>query len=155
MILIAFIALLVLCTYQDIRFRGIHWIIFPLILVGAILLRWDELNPIILVWNAGFLLFLLLGLTLYLSVKEQRLVNITKGYFATGDILFLIAIIPLFSFNWFVLFFTVGTLLTLVFHLIASMIKTQKTIPYAGYLAIVGIVYVTFSNQLHQLILLD
>lgn len=155
MALFAFIALLILCTYQDIRFRGIHWVIFPLILLGAIVLRWDELNPITLIWNAGFLLFLLLGLTLYLSVKEQRLVNITNGYFATGDVLFLIAIIPLFTFHWFVLFFTIGTLLTLVFHLVASMIKPQKTIPYAGYLAIVGIGYVTFSNQLHQLILLD
>ncbi len=150
-VLITFIAILVLCFYQDIRFRGVHWLVFPLILGGAIALNWDDLNATMLLYNAGFLVFLLLGLTLYLSLKEQRLVNITKGYFSLGDILFLIAIIPLFTFQWFVIFFTFGTIITLVFHLIASMIKPQKTIPYAGYMAIVGIGYVTFTEQLQSL----
>lgn len=152
MIYFAFIALLVMCTYQDLRFRGIHWFVFPLLLLGAIALRWNELDATTLVLNTGFLTFLLLGLTLYLSLKEQRFVNITKGYFALGDILFLIALIPLFSFEWFILFFTAGTILTLIFHVIASMIKPQKTIPYAGYMAIVGVGYLAFSEQLHQLI---
>lgn len=155
MILISIIALLVVCTYQDLRFRGIHWFVFPLLLVGVIALRWNEIDAETLLLNAGFLLFLLLGLTLYLSLKEQRLVNITSGYFALGDILFLCALIPLFSFHWFVLFFTVGTCATLIFHLIASFIKPQKTVPYAGYMAIVGITYLAFSEQLHQLIVFE
>jgi hypothetical protein len=155
MISFAFIALLVICTYQDLRFRGIHWFVFPLLLIGAIALRWDELDAITLLYNTGFLLFLLLGLTLYLSLKEKRLVNITNGYFSWGDILFLIALIPLFPFHWFILFFTFGTISTLLFHLIASMIKPQKSIPYAGYMAIIGITYLTFSEQLHQLIVFE
>jgi len=150
-ILLTFIAILVLCFYQDVRFRGVHWFVFPLILAGAIALNWNELNLTTLAYNTGFLLFLLLGLTLYLSLKEQRLVNVTKGYFATGDILFLVAMIPLFTFQWFVIFFTFGTIITLIFHLIAAMIKPQKTIPYAGYMAVVGIGYVTFSEQLQTL----
>ena len=153
--LIAFIAILVLCFYQDVRFRGIHWIVFPLVLTGAILLNWQNLNLTTIAYNTGFLAVLLLGLTLYLSLKEQRLVNITDGYFSTGDILFLIAMLPLFNFQWYILFFTFGTILTLVFHLIASMIKAQKTIPYAGYMAIVGIGYVAFSEQLQNLILFN
>jgi hypothetical protein len=152
-LLIAFIAIMVLCFYQDVRFRGIHWFVFPLILIGTIALNWNELNVTTLVYNTGFLVVLLLGLTLYLSLKEQRLVNITKGYFAMGDILFLIAMIPLFTFQWFVIFFTFGTIITLIFHLIAAMIKPQKTIPYAGYMALVGIGYVAFSEQLQNLIL--
>ena len=104
-------------------------------------------------YNAGFLTVLLLGLTVYLSLKEQRLVNVTDGYFATGDILFLVAMIPLFSVQWYILFFTFGTIATLIFHLIASMVKPQKTVPYAGYMALVGIGYVAFSEQLQNLIL--
>lgn len=152
-ILFAFIAILVLCFYQDVRFRGIHWFVFPLVLTGAITLNWENLNFATIAYNTGFLIVLLLGLTLYLSLKEQRLVNITDGYFSAGDILFLVAMIPLFTFQWFVIFFTFGTILTLVFHLIASMIKPQKTIPYAGYMAIVGIGYVAFSEQLQNFIL--
>lgn len=98
MILLSIIALLVICTYQDLRFRGIHWFVFPLLLGGVIALRWNELNAETLLYNTGFLLFLLLFLTLYLSLKEQRLVNITSGYFSWGDILFLCAMIPLFPF---------------------------------------------------------
>ncbi len=150
-LLVTFIAILVLCFYQDVRFRGIHWLIFPLILAGTIALNWNGLSLTTLIYNTGFLVFLLLGLTLYLSLKEQQLVNITKGYFATGDILFLVAMIPLFTFQWFVIFFTFGTIITLLFHLIAMMIKPQKTIPYAGYMALVGIGYVAFSDQLQNL----
>lgn len=152
-ILLSFIAILILCFYQDVRFRGIHWFVFPLVLAGAIALNWENLTLTTIAYNAGFLTILLLGLTLYLSLKEQRLVNITDGYFSTGDILFLIAMIPLFTFQWYVLFFTFGTILTLVFHLFASMIKPQKTVPYAGYMAIVGIGYVAFCEQLQNLIL--
>ena len=151
--LLAFIAILVLCFYQDVRFRGIHWFVFPLVLMGSIALNWDNLNLITMAYNAGFLTVLLLGLTVYLSLKEQRLVNVTDGYFATGDILFLVAMIPLFSVQWYILFFTFGTIATLIFHLIASMVKPQKTVPYAGYMALVGIGYVAFSEQLQNLIL--
>lgn len=151
--LIAFIAILVLCFYQDVRFRGIHWFVFPLVLMGSIALNWDNLNLITMAYNAGFLTILLLGLTIYLSLKEQRLVNVTEGYFATGDILFLIAMTPLFTVQWYILFFTFGTIATLIFHLIASIVKPQKTVPYAGYMALVGIGYVAFSEQLQNLIL--
>ncbi len=153
-ILLAFIAVLVLCFYQDVRFRGIHWVLFPLVLVGAIALNWDNLNWETMALNLGFLLVLLLGLTLYLSVKFGEFVNITNDFFSIGDILFLVAMIPLFSFHWYILFFTIGTMLTLVFHVIATVLKPQKSIPYAGYMALVGIAYVTFSDQLQFITLL-
>lgn len=150
-ILISFIAILVLCFYQDVRFRGVHWALFPLILTGAIALNWENLNGETMALNLGFLLVLLLGLTLYLSLKFGEFVNITNGFFSVGDILFLIAMIPLFSFHWYILFFTIGTMLTLVFHVIATVFKQQDSVPYAGYMALVGIAYATFSEQLQQL----
>lgn len=152
LILLPFITILVLCVYQDVRYRGIHWFVFPLVLAGALMQNWSEFDLIVLAYNIGFVVFLLLGLTLYLSLKEGKLINITNGYFSVGDILFLLALTPLFSIQWFVIFFTFGTIATLIFHLIASMIKPQKTIPYAGYMAIVCIGYLVFHDQLHQLI---
>lgn len=152
-ILIAFIAVLVLCFYQDVRFRGIHWVLFPLILAGAMALNWENLNWTTIAYNAGFLMVLLLGLTLYLSLKFEKWINITDGFFSIGDILFLVAIIPLFTFQWYVVFFTFGTMLTLVFHVVATVFKPQDSIPYAGYMALVGIAYATFSEQLQQLLI--
>lgn len=152
-ILIAFIAVLVLCFYQDVRFRGIHWVLFPLILAGAMALNWENLNWTTIAYNAGFLMVLLLGLTLYLSLKFEKWINITDGFFSIGDILFLVAIIPLFTFQWYIVFFTFGTMLTLVFHVVATVFKPQDSIPYAGYMALVGIAYATFSEQLQQLLI--
>jgi hypothetical protein len=146
------IFVLVLCAYQDVRFRGIHWIVFPLLLCATIAMNLESISAITILYNAGFLIVLMLLLTLYLSLKMGRLVNITKGYFSWGDILFLVAMIPLFSFQWYILFFTIGTCLSLILHLIASMIKPQKTVPYAGYMAMVGIIYLAGGRHLQDLI---
>ena len=144
-----FIALLVLCFYQDVRFRGIHWVVFPLLLIGSFWVNdawlWGDVLA-----NVGFLVGSLLALTLYLSIKESRLVNITKGYFSWGDILFLIALAPLFAFRGYLIFFTFGTCITLLMHIVASLIKRQKTIPYAGYMAIVGIGFLVFQEQIQN-----
>lgn len=127
--------------------------LFPLILAGAMALNWENLNWTTIAYNAGFLMVLLLGLTLYLSLKFEKWINITDGFFSIGDILFLVAIIPLFTFQWYIVFFTFGTMLTLVFHVVATVFKPQDSIPYAGYMALVGIAYATFSEQLQQLLI--
>lgn len=144
-----FIALLALCFYQDLRFRGIHWSIFPLLLGGSFWLNqsfdwWDVLN------NCAFLSGTLLMLTLYLSLKEGRLVRITQGYFSWGDILFLLAMTPLFEFYGYLLFFTLGTCLSLILHLITSLIAKQKTVPYAGYMAAVCVFFLLFHEQIQN-----
>ena len=142
-----FIALLTLCFYQDLRFRGIHWSVFPLLLVGSFWLNdtfswWDILS------NCAFLTATMGMLTIYLSLKEGHLVRITQGYFSWGDILFLLAMTPLFGFYRYLLFFTLGTCLTLVMHLIASMISKQNTVPYAGYMAAFSVGFLFFYDQL-------
>lgn len=144
-----FIALLVLCFYQDVRFRGIHWVVFPLLLIGSFWIN-EAWLWIDVLSNVGFLVGSLLALTVYLTLKEGRLVNITKGYFSWGDILFLLALAPLFAFRGYLIFFTFGTCLTLLMHIVASMIKRQKTIPYAGYMAIVGIGFLVFQEQIQN-----
>ena len=144
------IALLVLCLYQDVRSRSIHWVLFPLILTTSILLNFDQLNFLIIGMNLAFLATLLLGLTLYLSAKNRKWTNITNGYFSWGDILFLVAVVPLFDVQSYIFFFTIGTLLTLVLHLIAMLFKKQEGVPYAGYMSLLGIGYIVFQDQLYQ-----
>jgi len=136
---------------QDIKHRGVHWVLFPILLVGCIYYSFENISINQVVYNFSFLVVLLSSLTIYLSIKERRIINISKGYFSWGDILFLVVIIPLFSFQMYMLFFIVGTILSLIFHLIASMISIQKTLPYAGYMSILGIVYLVFENRIQQI----
>ncbi|MCH2229633.1 MAG: hypothetical protein MK105_04750 [Crocinitomicaceae bacterium] len=126
---------LLISFYQDLRFRGIQWFIFPLILIFSIFLKWETLS-IGTLYNLLFIVLCLSGLTMYLSIKEGRIINITKGFFSWGDILILIALCPLFSLEGYILFFTVGTILTLVTFLIVNIWVKSKTVPYAGYMAL-------------------
>lgn len=150
MIFYVLIVLLVLCLYQDVRSRSIHWVLFPLLLSASILLNFEQLSPLIIGMNLIFLVTLMLGLTLYISLKNRQWTNITAGYFSWGDILFLVAVLPLFDFPSFILFFTVGTMITLVIHLIVLLFRKQNGVPYAGYMAFLGIVYLVFQDQLYQ-----
>jgi len=145
--IIAIIFLLIFI--QDLKYRGVHWILFPVLLSGCVYYSLEVISMSQILQNLSFLLVLLSSLTIYLSIKEGRMVNITNGYFSWGDILFLIVIIPLFPFHLYMLFFIVGTVLTLVFHLFASIISIQKTLPYAGYMSLIGMVYLLFENRIH------
>lgn len=152
MILYLFIGLLVLCFVQDVRFRGIHWMIFPLILAGSVWLNFEALTLQTILSNMLFLIVIFGGLTLYLFVRNRKLVKLTQGYFSWGDILFLLAILPLFDTLSFIYFFTVGTLLSLIIHGATMLFKKQKNVPYAGYMAIASIAYLCFQAQLTSLL---
>lgn len=147
------ISLLVLCFIQDVKFRGVHWIVFPLILGGTFYLNFEIFVWNDLILNFFFLLFMMLMLTLYLSIKLKKLILITKGFFSLGDILFLLAVIPLFTFQEYVYFYTIGTVLSLLFHFIANRIRKQETVPYAGYMSIVTILFIIFREQLQTFLI--
>lgn len=142
---------LLISFYQDIRFRGIQWFLFPLILVFSLAYNWG-LPSITVVYNVLFVVLCLLGLTIYLSLKEGRIVTITKGYFSWGDILILIALSPLFTFESYILFFTIGTVFTLITFLTMNIWLKSQTIPYAGYMALFAIITLLSDIDLTYLI---
>lgn len=144
------IALLVLIACQDVLFRGVHWTLFPLLLIAVVLVKNGVMDWEMIGYNSLLLVFMLLMITLYASLKSGRLVNITKEFFALGDILFMIAMIPLFDYQWYLLFFTFGAMISLIFHGVAMLIKPQKSLPFAGYMALVGILYLAFKTPLHN-----
>lgn len=150
MALVACLILLGFCLYQDLRYRGIQWFLFPLLFAASLWWR-TELLWLDIAWNLSILFALMLALTVYVSVKEQRWVAITKGYFSWGDILFLAVVTPLFDPVSFLIFFTAGTCLSLVLHLLASLLKRQETIPYAGYMSLIGALALLFPNWLNHL----
>jgi len=93
--------------------------------------------------NLIFVIVVMSVLFLYVSIREKKLTNIFENHFGIGDVLFFIAVSPLFSTTNFVLFFISGMILSGIFHLAISQMghyvaksTTEKTIPLAGYLAV-------------------
>jgi hypothetical protein len=131
-----------------VKYRGVHWSVFPLLLVGSAIYRDGQVDWLHVGYNLLFLIVLLSTLTLYLSLRQGMLINITRGFFSWGDILFLLAIIPLFGLRSYMMLFVFGTIATLILHLIVLMFKRQHTIPYAGYMSISTALFILFQTQI-------
>lgn len=136
------VAVLLFIFYQDMRYRAVYWIVFPLLLLLMIVVvvKNQTIQDLFISssYNIGFLLAQLVLLFVYFSVKERRLVNITSGYLGWGDILFLLCIAFYLSpFNY-LIFYIASLLVVLCFSLIIYYLKPAKEskIPLAGLQAI-------------------
>lgn len=146
--------ILLVMFVQDLKDREISLILFPTTFVLSILLESQHEKGLNILWNGLFLVFVLGALTLYLSVKYKKWINITQGYFSIGDCIFLFTITPLFSLENYVLFFTLSTASTLFVFLLTSRFMENKTIPYAGFVALFLIIVLHYPNwavKFHQL----
>lgn len=139
---------------QDVRQRAVYWFLFPVLCAVGIWYKWNSLLIEMIKWNTFFIVFCLLMLSFYVSIKEKTWTPIWKGYFSWGDICFLGAIIPILPFPTFLVYFTFGTILALFIHTI-SLLKNEKvnTIPYAGYMAATLIPVLLLEHKLQPWIL--
>lgn len=144
------ILILVVIFYQDLKHRSVLWLLFPALFLLNIAYNWEAIHWVNSLISLAFIAFLLVSLTLYLSIKTGRLVAVWKGFFSLGDILFILAITPLFTWIQFVYFFTFGTIVVLLIHLVFTLFSTNKTVPYAGHLALVTIVFLLFKTPINQ-----
>ncbi|MEZ2337942.1 hypothetical protein AB6735_20000 [Mucilaginibacter sp. RCC_168] len=133
--------LLGLVWVHDLRYRAVSWIIFPFLFGGIVLLRWVSGETFADVWpqflsNVGLLLIILLLLNLYILVKSRRLVNITKQYIGSGDILFFLVPACSLSILNFHFFFLTSLVCTALIQAVWSTINKNKKIPLAGLLAL-------------------
>ena len=132
------ILLSVVIFWQDYFNRTIHLIAAILLLAVCTIINLK--SDFLSLENAGFnFLFLivnLLGITLYYSLKNGRIVNPINQYIGIGDFIFMLAIVPLFNLKEFILFIICGFIFSLIIHFISSSFKKTKTIPLAGYLAL-------------------
>ncbi|HEX8545800.1 MAG TPA: hypothetical protein VF691_02500 [Cytophagaceae bacterium] len=73
-------------------------------------------------------------LTLYFSIKEKKMVNITKKYLGWGDVLFLFTLCFLFPLINYLLFYLLTLSVVIARQLIIYLIKKQPSgkIPLAG-----------------------
>lgn len=132
------IVVLIIVLYQDVMKRTIHvgLPITMLLIAVAINVISNHLNFSDILYNSGFILINILGLTLYFSFKNKAPINPIDTFIGLGDIAFFVAITPLFTLKPFILFFIMGLLFSLIVHGVLLVFKKLKTIPLAGYLAL-------------------
>lgn len=126
---------LVIVFIQDWKYRKIH-IILPLIIFITsflmIAIKKYALLEIVL-FNVGFFLVTLCFLTIYMSLKSKKILNPFMHYFGLGDLLFYIAITPLFLLHNYVLFFILSLFFAVCMQFGLKKIIKEQTVPLAGF----------------------
>ncbi|MBN8696063.1 MAG: hypothetical protein J0L87_06000 [Bacteroidetes bacterium] len=132
------IVLLGVIAFQDFKFRAISWYLLPLILFLLLYKGLCILENEVLVknssFNLAFVIIQFVGLTVYMSIKNKKIVNIVNSYIGLGDLLFFVVICVAFSPFNFILFFVVSNILTLIIFTIYKIFisRTVEEIPLAG-----------------------
>lgn len=124
--------------YQDLTYRKIH-IALPVVLMLLLIVgtyRNGNLNINSMLEILMFLILNMIGIFVYFSFKNKKIVNPFAKYIGLGDILFLIAILPLFILRTYMLFFITGMLFSLLLYLIFKNRLKFNSIPLAGYLSL-------------------
>jgi len=147
---IAILVTLSLVLIQDLRTRSVYWIIFPILVISLIALQYFQNPNFHAIWqpiliNIGFIVIQLILVSVYFSVKNKRLINITLQYLGLGDILFLFSISFYLSILNFMLFYIVSLITIVIGWLIwqTASSKKDKEIPLAGLQAIIFMLFLT------------
>lgn len=144
------IVILLFLAYQDVRSRGVSWILFPVLFLLFLLktLQVKSVSQMLTYFGLNILMLLavLALLTLYFFIREGKIQNIVDRYLGLGDICFWLVSAVCFAPVNFVLFFLASLILSLIIHLIVSQIQKDQTVPLAGYQSLCLIVLVVFSN---------
>ena len=147
LIFIVLIGVLAVTIYQDCKYQLIH-VSIPVILL--ILSLWNFLHKEIplreLIPSTVFLVLVITGLFVYVSLKSKKLVNPIDSFLGLGDILFFLAIIPLFYVTSYVVFFISGMFFSAITHLLLGGNKKEH-LPLAGYLSIYLIVLLLVNQS--------
>ncbi|PKB18327.1 hypothetical protein [Flavobacterium sp. 5] len=129
---------LVIVFIQDWKYRKIH-IALPVVVfaVSYFLIpikKYDLLE--IVIFNTTFFLITLSILTIYMSLKSKKFLNPFLHYFGLGDLLFYIAITPLFLLQNYVLFFILSLLFAICLQFGLKKFIKEETVPLAGFSAL-------------------
>ncbi|UBZ13984.1 hypothetical protein LDL77_19150 [Flagellimonas marinaquae] len=137
MLQIVLMVALALVVYQDLKMRMIH-VVLPLLIFGLSLsLNWGSIAYRDWLWSLGFLLLNFIVVTLYFSFKQRAFVNPIDKMIGWGDVLFLIGVLPLFSFRGYIKYFVMGMIFSLLlFLLMRTIYPRYRTVPLAGFLSL-------------------
>ncbi|WP_146193509.1 hypothetical protein [Flavobacterium sediminis] len=140
---IAFVISLLFIFWQDVKFRHIHIVLPVITFISAYFLSgWHFKILKITVINLLFLVVTLGVLVLYMSGKKKQLLNPFTNYFGLGDLLFYIAITPLFLLHQYILFFVLSMIFAIVAQKIFRKYIQHNSVPLAGLSALLLLIFV-------------
>lgn len=131
---------------QDIKSRQIHigWPIIVFFGGGYLLmekLSWNRSIEVV-AYNWGFLFLTFFFLVVYMSFKNRAFQNPFKNYFGLGDLLFYLAVSPLFVLQNYILFFILSMIFSItVFFVVKKNVK-KDSIPLAGYASLLLLILI-------------
>lgn len=133
LLLLISLVFLILIFYQDMRYRAVTWIIFPLaaIALGAYSLTKASLSDVAFrsLINLLFVGLIMLMLFIFFFIRHRKISSLTTAL-GLGDILFFIVIAFLFSPVQYMLFFCASLFLTTLIATIVPAIRNN--VPLAG-----------------------
>lgn len=127
---------------QDFRFRAVHWILFPilLILLVADSLFVTKIDNYLDSITINLLVILLQGLILigYYKLKGTQFITFIKERIGMGDLLFVVVMAFAFSWSTFLFYYIAGLLFTLITWIVVRNLVRLRTqlVPLAGMLAL-------------------
>lgn len=133
---------LLIIMIQDFRFRAVHWILFPVLLILLVTesLFVSKIDNYLDSISINLLVILLQGLILigYYKLKGTHFINFIKDRIGMGDLLFVLVMAFAFSWSTFLLYYIAGLLFTLVTWLaVRNLIRLRsQLVPLAGMLAL-------------------
>ena len=140
---------LILLIRSDFREKQVG--ILPLLLLGILQWGWVfwEYGGSLLWWrivlNGSVLLVMGMGVLLYLLVKYGKRTNPLNGFLGSGDIWFLICLLPAFEVKEFVWFLVISFLLTIAGWMVYRLSgKRNDRIPLVGTVGICYSIYLIY-----------
>lgn len=133
---------LLIIMIQDFRFRAVHWILFPVLLILLVTesLFVSKIDNYLDSISINLLVILLQGLILigYYKLKGTHFINFIKDRIGMGDLLFVLVMAFAFSWSTFLLYYIAGLLFTLITWLaVRNLIRLRsQLVPLAGMLAL-------------------
>lgn len=124
--------------FQDWNYRHIH-IVLPLgifVACCALVVLNGAFPFYFSMVNAAFFLIILSVLVLYMSLKNKAFLNPFQHYFGLGDVLFYLAVTPLFFPQHYLLYFILSMIFAVLLQLGLRKVTKEKTVPLAGYSAL-------------------
>jgi hypothetical protein len=145
------ILLLVVLIYQDFTQRAVNWLLLFFLILCQFGLTYLMVGIEDLFFNIGInamlLIFQMLLLTIYFSLRSRHLTNIINKFIGIGDILFFVFLSMAFSPFNFILFFILSLLLILIVYVVVmkGRIKQYK-IPLLGNMSIIYLIMLAIEQ---------
>lgn len=149
---ICIVLLLLVIIYQDFKYLAISWWTIPVLVILGVFhgIQYVSTKQLLTGFslNIAFLVFQIVILTLYFSIKNRKLTNITKNYLGLGDILFFIFLAISFEPIHFILFLTTSLLVVLILFVVLRAVRLLKNeqLPLAGGISFVYIVFLVITS---------